>query len=79
MSGTFSQACPVCGRQLLIQSSDANSQVVCAHCQGVFVARSTAHETCREDWRTSLMKRADELLDLAAARTRPRLANAPAC
>jgi len=78
MPATFSQACPVCGRKLLVRASDAHTQVVCEHCHGVFIARPTTPEACCEDWRTSLMKRADELLALAARRTHPTIANAPA-
>ena len=69
MPASFSQDCPVCGRCLHIQKSCAQKTVVCQHCQGVFVARDPARpRSANCDWRTPLMKRADELIALASLR-----------
>lgn len=65
----FAQECPTCGRTLHVRFNHANRRVVCKHCQGAFVAtaeeqRSNTHR----DWRTAIVRRADELLAAAVAR-----------
>ena len=68
MPAFFTQDCPTCGRTLRVNLADANQRVGCQHCQGAFVAiEPEQRSTARRDWRTSLMKRADELLALVAS------------
>jgi len=63
----FSQACPTCGRRLMIRVEYLGKRVVCQHCQGQFDARdgSTIRCDCPED-ACELLRRADELLESAA-------------
>jgi hypothetical protein len=69
MPAFFAQDCPVCGRRLHIHASDAGKQVACQHCQGVFIAEASVQDGgSTGDWRTALVRRADELLALAAMR-----------
>jgi hypothetical protein len=59
----FSQACPTCGRRLMIRVEYLGKRVACQHCQGQFMARDSASIRCDcpED-SCELLRRADELL-----------------
>jgi len=70
MPATFTQDCPICGRPLRVLLSDANRRLCCQHCGGAFLASGPQSPTpSGECWPTALLRRADELLALAAART----------
>ncbi len=65
----YVQECPTCGRNLHIRVEYLGRNVVCQHCHGKFMA-------CDEDGAghlpsasgLALLKRADELLDMAEQR-----------
>ena len=63
MPTSFSQTCPTCGRTLHIHADHENQRVACRHCRGAFVARQPSKASiARCDWRTAMMRRADDLL-----------------
>lgn len=66
MSGStyFVQECPTCGRRLNIRVEYLGRKVVCQHCRGQFVAADPANGGSLSS--SSLLKRAQELLDSAA-------------
>lgn len=61
----YVQACPTCGRGLQIRVEYLGRKVVCQHCRGKFVASDlkTAQDLSESG---ILMRRADELLELAS-------------
>jgi len=62
----FSQACPTCGRRLMIRVEYLGKRVTCQHCQGQFVARDSSIIRCDSPEDSSeLLRRADELLQSA--------------
>ena len=63
----FTQDCPTCGRSLHVDFDYAHQQVACQHCRAEFIACDARHSShsC-DDWRTALMRRADELLAAVA-------------
>ncbi len=63
----FVQDCPTCGRKLEIRVEYLGRSVVCQHCHGRF--RAAEEPTAPDETSTSwLMRRADELLEMAARR-----------
>jgi hypothetical protein len=65
---TFSQDCPTCGRRLHVRTEYVKQKVACQHCRAIFVAHPPEQTCPQNDWRTALMKRADELLAFLAVR-----------
>ncbi len=70
----FVQECPTCGRNLHIRVEYLGRQVVCQHCRGRLMAGNTEGTgPVPSDSGWDLLRRADELLDLAEQRkARPR-------
>jgi|GEM_PF-1246627 len=67
-SGKFIQGCPSCGRRLSVRHDLAGKKLACQHCHAEFMADDPRRGSrAREDWRTALMRRADELLTMMAA------------
>jgi DNA-directed RNA polymerase subunit RPC12/RpoP len=63
----FVQECPTCGRRLNIRVEYLGKAVVCQHCSGRFVAYDEANGPSPSSASgSSLLKRAEELLDSAA-------------
>lgn len=78
MSEHFMQDCRVCGRRLRILSYLGGQSVVCQHCRGRFVARDPGRgggEPSGGDW---LLRRADQLLELAGRALTTRRYDVPA-
>jgi len=79
MSEHFMQNCRVCGRRLRIPSYYGGQSVVCQHCRGRFVARDPAGvgtgEPSAADW---LIRRADQLLEMAGSVLTTRRRDVPA-
>jgi len=64
----FVQECPTCGRRLQVRVEHLGRQLVCQHCQGRFTA--TDPSATRLDGgvaANALLRRAEELLDMAQA------------
>lgn len=61
----FTQDCPTCGRHLRIKQRDENQRLACPHCEGTLIAHHP-QPAADADWRSALVKRADELLALVA-------------
>lgn len=63
----FVQECPTCGRSLHIRVEYLGKRVICQHCRGAFVACDSAgiHGALTD---SALLRRAEELLDLADKR-----------
>jgi len=71
MSGAtyFVQECPTCGRRLQIRVDYLGKRVACQHCQGTFVAAESSSARGEPvDQGSSLLRRANELLDSVAQR-----------
>ena len=68
-SSKFIQQCPWCARTLHIPVQYLDRQVDCRHCKGRFVARDreSSHYSA-SDSGLSLLRRADEMLELAQLR-----------
>jgi hypothetical protein len=65
----FVQECPTCGRRLQIRVEYLGKRVACQHCQGRFLAIDPAsHRGGSVDHGSSLLRRANELLDSVAQR-----------
>ncbi len=65
----FVRECPTCGRSLHIRVEFLGKRVVCQHCRGPFVASDGSAQVIEPpEPNTSLLARAEELLDLAAQR-----------
>ncbi len=60
----FVQECPTCGRRLNIRVEYLGRRVVCQHCSGQFVALDASNGGSLSS--SSLLKRAEELLESAA-------------
>lgn len=68
----FVQECPTCGRSLHIRVEYLGKRVICQHCRGAFLA-SDSEGTHGALTDSALLRRAEELLDLAERRkSRPR-------
>lgn len=66
-SARFIQSCPTCGRSLWIHVEYLGKQVACEHCHGRFVAcEPPSAPPALSD--SALLRRAEELLDLARLR-----------
>ena len=71
----FVQECPTCGRNLEIRVEYLGKKVACQHCRGQFLA--TDSKTAQYFSESGvLLRRADELLELAAKRGDSALTNA---
>ncbi|MBN2022802.1 MAG: response regulator [Pirellulales bacterium] len=65
----FVQECPTCGRRLHIRVEYLGKRVVCPHCHGKLEARDPAAGDGRcASPSQRLLKRADDLLDVASLR-----------
>lgn len=65
----FVQECPTCGRRLRIRVDYLGKRVACQHCQGAFVATESSNVRGEPvDQGSSLLRRANELLDSVAQR-----------
>jgi len=63
----FSQACPTCGRRLMIRVEYLGKRVACQHCQGQFLAQDSTTIRCDcPDDSCELLRRANELLQSVA-------------
>lgn len=63
----FVQECPTCGRCLHVRVEYLGKRVTCQHCRGRFLASDVQGTPSLSD-SSLLLRRADELLDLAAQR-----------
>ena len=65
MSGPtyFCLECPTCGRSLVVRVSHLGRRVQCQHCGGSLIAQDPAGARCSVVNATTLLERADELLD----------------
>lgn len=67
----YFQDCPVCGRNLRVRVEYLGKHVVCQHCHGRFVACDPASPNYSlSDSGLALLRRAEELLELAEKRSR---------
>jgi len=65
----FVQECPTCGRRLQIRVEYLGKRVACQHCQGTFLAADASNlRGGALDQGSSLLRRANELLDSVAQR-----------
>jgi DNA-directed RNA polymerase subunit RPC12/RpoP len=70
MTTYFLQGCPTCGRRLQIRVEHLGKRVRCQHCRGWLTASdSTTARSDPAEADSSLLRRADELLESAARRT----------
>jgi len=60
----FLQTCPTCGRRLEVRVEHLGRELTCQHCRGRFVA--THEDYTSAEGTTALLRRADELLQMAA-------------
>lgn len=75
----FVQECPTCGRSLQVRVEYMKRQVACQHCGKHFLAQDPSQgEPLPSDSGLALLKKADELLALAAAKLEHSLTPAPA-
>jgi len=65
----FVQECPTCGRGVEIRVEYLGKQLVCQHCHGSFVATDPEHSHLAGSTSSEVLRRAEELLALAAKRT----------
>ena len=66
----FVQECPTCGRSLEIRVEYLGKRVACRHCRGELVASDPAAAPASASLTSSaLLRRANELLELAALRS----------
>ncbi|MBX3412856.1 MAG: hypothetical protein KF708_09225 [Pirellulales bacterium] len=65
----FVQECPTCGRGVEIRVEYLGKRLVCQHCHGSFVATDTEQSHLVSNPSSAVLKRAEELLALAAKRT----------
>jgi DNA-directed RNA polymerase subunit RPC12/RpoP len=65
----FVQECPTCGRNLEIRVEYLGRRVACQHCRGHFVASDAEIPPQCSESGLGLLRRADELLELASRRT----------
>ena len=65
----FVQECPTCGRNLEIRVEYLGKKVACQHCRGQFLATDVQAPASLSD--SALMRRAEELLEIASKRTAP--------
>ena len=65
----FVQECPTCGRNLQVRVEYLGKRVICQHCQARFEATQPSEQNGDSGVLTqsTLMQRADELLQSAAA------------
>ena len=63
----FVQECPTCGRNLQVRVEYLGKQVVCQHCGARFSASEPGSEYAAANSGLSLLERADQLLQSAAA------------
>ncbi len=64
----FVQECPTCGRNLQVRVEYLGKRVVCQHCSARFDAcQSSAQEEVASSSGTSLLDRAEQLLQTAEA------------
>ncbi len=64
-SNFTTQVCPTCGRSLRIHVDFMQERVVCKHCHADFVATGSRPDSPPQDcWRSNLLERANELLEL---------------
>jgi len=69
----FVQECPTCGRRLHIRVEYLGRMVVCRHCRGRLMATDQPQVPPPSESGIGLMRRADELLEMAEQRrARPR-------
>jgi len=65
----FVQECPTCGRRLQIRVEYLGKKVVCQHCHAKLEARDSSDSDARGVSPSQrLLRRVDELLDVAALR-----------
>ncbi len=65
----FVQECPTCGRSLEIRVEYLGKRVACRHCRGELVASDPSAAPATASLTTSaLLRRANELLELASQR-----------
>ncbi len=67
----FVQECPTCGRLVQVRLAYLGRQVKCQHCCGEFTARDPSNKSSADD--STIIERADALLELLSARSRSRL------
>jgi hypothetical protein len=63
----FVQECPTCGRNLEVRVEYLGKNVICQHCRATFLA-SDAKEANDMSESGVLMRRANELLEMASTR-----------
>jgi len=71
----FVQDCPTCGRRLEIRVEHLGKVVTCQHCRGRFQASESSNAADRLSDPTAsswLLRRAEELLELAQRNSLPR-------
>jgi len=74
----FVQECPTCGRRLQIRVEYLGRKVVCQHCRGQFMAADPNGARAGEPGSaSSLLRRADELLDSVSQQDSRAKANRP--
>jgi len=62
----FSQACPTCGRRLMIRVEYLGKRVTCRHCQGQFISQDASIVRCDSpEGSCELLRRAEALLQSA--------------
>ena len=72
----FVQECPTCGRDLEIRVEYLGKRVACQHCRGQFVASDpSGAPATTESPSVLLLRRAEELLQLAEQRRAVRAAS----
>ena len=64
----FLQNCPSCGRKLQIRVAHMGRNVACQHCKRTFVATDPSTAPAAELSESSLLKRADQLLESVSIR-----------
>ena len=64
----FMQECPTCGRNLQVRVEYLGRLVACQHCHGSFISTDPATGGGRYATSTTLLRRANELLDLVESR-----------
>ncbi|MCA9237216.1 MAG: hypothetical protein KDA44_17200 [Planctomycetales bacterium] len=61
----YAQECPTCGRKLQVRVKYLGKNVVCQHCSATFVAMDPASVVDPSDSGTSILDRAEQLIEAA--------------
>ncbi len=64
----FLQECPSCGRKLQIRVAHMGRNVACQHCQKTFLATDPANAPADDLTESTLLQRADQLLESVSIR-----------